>query len=379
MLARLTNETEYGSLPTPVKYDTGGRGEGDNYHGLGWQARYTGTVSGPAGQYPKGFKPSDWPTPIRSDSSVGKDLYTLQKVANGNAFNQLAREVRKRQRLDDGTFVSNPEAEGVNPLRRVTTWPTPVNNEDRAAGYTKETSFKHFQEGSHQVHLAQAVRDPRMFPTPTVTDTRGLIANLDNVMERRKHSRGVNLSEQLVRDQIDAAVQPSKQSQNGLWPTPMTTGLRGGSGVPLDLNQRLGLPTPTALNGLRSSSTSEHHPGKWQSPGHPEYGELNPDWVEWIMGWGIGWTSLKPMPAANLDDWLQLTSANVVTGQNDWWRADPSDRNTDPITKTIVTPTKKAEMARINRIAALGNGQVSAVAAAAWTFLYNLDTTTIGE
>jgi len=24
-------------------------------------------------------------------------------------------------------------------------------------------------------------------------------------------------------------------------------------------------------------------------------GPLNPDWVEWLMGWPIGWTDLKPL------------------------------------------------------------------------------------
>ena len=24
-------------------------------------------------------------------------------------------------------------------------------------------------------------------------------------------------------------------------------------------------------------------------------GKLNPDWVEWLMGWPIGWTELKPL------------------------------------------------------------------------------------
>lgn len=32
---------------------------------------------------------------------------------------------------------------------------------------------------------------------------------------------------------------------------------------------------------------------------HPEMkisgGKLNPDWVEWLMGWPIGWTDLKPL------------------------------------------------------------------------------------
>jgi DNA (cytosine-5)-methyltransferase 1 len=27
---------------------------------------------------------------------------------------------------------------------------------------------------------------------------------------------------------------------------------------------------------------------------HPTSGQLNPTWVEWLMGWPLGWTDLKP-------------------------------------------------------------------------------------
>jgi hypothetical protein len=28
---------------------------------------------------------------------------------------------------------------------------------------------------------------------------------------------------------------------------------------------------------------------------HPTSGQLNPMWVEWLMGWPLGWTDLKPL------------------------------------------------------------------------------------
>jgi hypothetical protein len=28
---------------------------------------------------------------------------------------------------------------------------------------------------------------------------------------------------------------------------------------------------------------------------HPTSGKLNPEWVEWLMGWPLGWTDLKPL------------------------------------------------------------------------------------
>lgn len=337
MLTRLTSETGSGSLPTPVKYDSHGTWEGNNYHGLGWKAKHEWAElegaensdqepSAPAvgvgkqmwptpltpgfrggsgapkdlnerlGLAPAGSKSRKiYPTPIKADSSVGKNLLTLQKVENGDgAFNMLAREVRKEEMLSAGTFFSDPSARSGVTEKTAKLWPTPVKNENRAAAYTPETSRRHFLSGEHQVHLAQAARDPVMFPTPTST------------------------------------------------------------------------------NGLRGSSQSDNYPGKWKSPGHPEYGELNPDWVEWIMGWPIGWTSLKPMDPAAFELWFELTSAKVETGQCAWWDRDPSDDVPTSIPKTVKRGNKVAEEARVSRIAACGNGQVSAACAAAAVFLYNM-------
>ena len=32
-------------------------------------------------------------------------------------------------------------------------------------------------------------------------------------------------------------------------------------------------------------------------------GQLNPNWVEWLMGWPIGWTDLKPLAMDNVQLW----------------------------------------------------------------------------
>jgi len=38
----------------------------------------------------------------------------------------------------------------------------------------------------------------------------------------------------------------------------------------------------------------------------PLGGQLNPDWVEWLMGWPIGWTDLKPLGMDKFREWLRL-------------------------------------------------------------------------
>jgi hypothetical protein len=81
-------------------------------------------------------------------------------------------------------------------------------------------------------------------------------------------------------------------------------------------------------------------------------GQLNPDWVEWLMGWPIGWTSLEPLPADNFSQWLDA----VTNGT--WW---PNEPDIPRVAKGITN--------RVDRLKALGNGQVSAVVAAAWQLL----------
>lgn len=64
-----------------------------------------------------------------------------------------------------------------------------------------------------------------------------------------------------------------------LWPTPTTgAGLCGGSGNYQQLK---------ALEAAGKITEEER-----RNMAHGNGGQLNPDWVEWLMGFPIGWTSL---------------------------------------------------------------------------------------
>jgi len=77
------------------------------------------------------------------------------------------------------------------------------------------------------------------------------------------------------------------------------------------------------------------------------HGQLNPDWVEWLMGWPVGWTDAD---LAEPRDWLPLPD-------------DPADLPpTDPGHIPRVTTRREN---RASRIKALGNGQVPLCAAIA--------------
>lgn len=86
-------------------------------------------------------------------------------------------------------------------------------------------------------------------------------------------------------------------------------------------------PTPTAhLKDMDTMERARFSRTKLKQSG----GMLNPAWVEWLMNWPIGWTSLDPLPREYLDDWKQRTQGCTtnVRGKrmrNMWWDNDPSE------------------------------------------------------
>ncbi len=101
--------------------------------------------------------------------------------------------------------------------------------------------------------------------------------------------------------------QTTKEKESGLWPTPIASGGGGGTNInnPRGIHQgnslasavKLSLgkwPTPTAHNAKETNAPSESNrntPTLAAQVG----GQLNPTWVEWLMGWPLGWTDLKPL------------------------------------------------------------------------------------
>ena len=96
--------------------------------------------------------------------------------------------------------------------------------------------------------------------------------------------------------------QTTRGTESGLLPnvvdsfhTPNTTGLDGGSNSRKALKKRQEkLPTPTAHNAKECNSPSEKNRNAPTLATHAG-GKLNPMWVEWLMGWPLGWTDLRPL------------------------------------------------------------------------------------
>jgi hypothetical protein len=88
--------------------------------------------------------------------------------------------------------------------------------------------------------------------------------------------------------------QTIRGTESGLSPTPTTQGLNGGSNSRKSAMRKGTWPTPTAHNAKETNAPSESErntPTLAAQAG----GQLNPTWVEWLMGWPLGWTDLKPL------------------------------------------------------------------------------------
>ncbi len=136
-------------------------------------------------------------------------------------------------------------------------WQTPNANEDRAECYTLETSYRHKQEG-RQIHLAQEVRDIRLWATPCAADH----------SNRTVHKKEWQLM-------------LCRQVHNPeFWPTATARDYR----------------SPHSANSEAFKARLIHPRGvnlveEMQRRG--ERGALNPTWVEWFMGYPSGWTDLN--------------------------------------------------------------------------------------
>jgi hypothetical protein len=126
-------------------------------------------------------------------------------------------------------------------------WPTPTVHGD----YNRKGLSKNSGDG-----LATAVK---LYPTPTSTDTKAV------------HMRGADKGK--------------KREARSYFPTPTVVTASGGAalckwggaGSREKLKQ---IMTPAEINGA-----------------------LNPDWVEWLMNWPIGWTSLGPLNQEIFHEW----------------------------------------------------------------------------
>jgi len=109
-------------------------------------------------------------------------------------------------------------------------------------------------------------------------------------------------------------------ARTGLWPTPTIHGnhnnpkFGGSAGWGLAQAAKL-WPTPRSTDGTHGGRVT---PRKARNGGNlieavsttDATGQLNPTWVEWLMGFPQGWTDLKPLEMPRFREWLQQHGGN---------------------------------------------------------------------
>jgi len=150
-----------------------------------------------------------------------------------------------------------------------------------------------------------------LLPTPTCADaTMGAILNDNTKLITLKSGKLRKISNQGVSGSIGLA------RTVAMWPTPNArdwkdstyqsslTALENGHQATLGrIVHKMMWPTPTAHNAKETNAPSESQrntPTLAAQVG----GTLNPTWVEWLMGWPLGWTDLKPLGTGKLQAWL---------------------------------------------------------------------------
>jgi len=102
-----------------------------------------------------------------------------------------------------------------------------------------------------------------------------------------------------------------KEERN--WPTPCLPGNGGSYGkaklkAMLAESQQKNWPTPTKSDATVGPGASEKREGG-ENLRPLGAGSLNPSWVEWLLGWPIGWTDLKPLAMDRFLAWRRMHSS----------------------------------------------------------------------
>jgi len=118
--------------------------------------------------------------------------------------------------------------------------------------------------------------------------------------------------------QQQTLVRRIKETGFGSWPTPIAQDAKHSGYAPSGPGKADKLlyavvkwPTPTAHNAKEGAYPAEftrNTPTLSAQAG----GMLNPTWVEWLMGWPLGWTDLKPLATDKYQQWQQQHGVSSI-------------------------------------------------------------------
>ena len=163
-------------------------------------------------------------------------------------------------------------------------WPTPraQDREGLKAGLNRDSPG-----------LGVVVRTPALWPTPTVCgnyNRKGLSAKSGDGLATAVNMWQTPVADDAVdrkRGKINSRGEPKLSAQVKIYPTPTACMSKGSS--PVSLTRKSG----------RSRVNDRLDHNVMASDG----GSLNPTWVEWLMGWPVGWTACVALATDKFRQW----------------------------------------------------------------------------
>ena len=220
------------------------------------------------------------PTPQTTDAPTGggpPQKNSNAKQWNGvNSLGQMAKQ-GKWPTPDSNTSTYSGEGFGPNLRQAVMQWPTPKQS-DGVFGLPR-TSGRPPEKAQH---LATRVK----YPSPRAQDGPHGPAqgSLGDVVRRIPTPRANKVT----------AVNPEMAAQR----------LHKGNLEDFAAATSRFVATPTAADAVGS-----HGGGQGRSLRTDAGGQLNPTWVEWLMGLPLGWTDLSPLATESYQQWWLMRSA----------------------------------------------------------------------
>lgn len=175
--------------------------------------------------------------------------------------------------MHDGQLYPQPEWEPRTSENDSGYWPTPNTEGFRSDGELRQLARKVTNKNEFRGMSERAAESKRQrfFPTPTVSCANGARNATALRKHQEKHNTGVTLNDYVTQ-----------------FPTPTANDWKGGTST---ARKDTGKPRRDRLDHLFEPTSTG--------------GKLNPRWVEWLMGWPIGWTSLEPLETDRFHQWLQ--------------------------------------------------------------------------
>jgi len=218
----------------------------------------------------------NWPTPTVSD--IYADNLKSSQQSDGSMHSvSLAHAVQMWPTPTASVDTSNINGK-FNSLTlwdAVRLWPTPTTQEvEHPEAELTETGRRKSKNGetSHSLGLADAVR---LWPTPTAV-TRPMEGN---VRAYRAKIQAGEMTEAEAEAILGKSVWEAQGKIPAIWPTPTHGKLAGGSGAFQQIQDKY----------ENNEITLEEKKAMQAGNG----GRLNPMWVEWLMGFPLGWTDLE--------------------------------------------------------------------------------------